>query len=100
MARRSTKLNDPKDYVVGTWPTGPIAKGAPAATRHAQTVAIVLGEALDGKNVSDVASDADLSRNTVYELLAGTTWPDIVTLAKLEEVLDVRLWPDGPANTN
>ncbi len=35
-----------------------------------------------------------LARSTVQDLLAGRTWADLVTLAKLEEVVDAGLWPD------
>ncbi len=48
---------------------------------------------LSDRALAAVCRDAGLARSTVQDLLAGRTWPDLVTLAKLEDALDARLWP-------
>ncbi len=57
-------------------------------------VARALREQLRDRSPSAVCRDAGLAGSTVQDLLAGRTWADLVTLAKLEEVVDAGLWPD------
>ncbi|HEV2890299.1 MAG TPA: helix-turn-helix transcriptional regulator [Frankiaceae bacterium] len=45
---------------------------------------------------AQVAREADLARSTLNDIVAGRQWPDVVTVAKLEHVLEVRLWPEWP----
>jgi hypothetical protein len=54
---------------------------------------------LNGTTISRAAADAGLARSTIYDLLAGTTWPDVVSLAELEAALGARLWPSQPEAT-
>jgi hypothetical protein len=44
--------------------------------------------------MSAVARDADVGRQTLYDVLRGTTWPDVVTIVRLQDALEVVLWPD------
>lgn len=69
---------------------------APRALEHARAIAIRLAAALEGRVVTDVAEQADLSRSTVYDLVNGSTWPDLISLGKLETALDVDLLPPLP----
>jgi len=56
-----------------------------------------LTEALAGRSISSVAEAVDVARSTLHDVVSGRTWPDFHTLVKLEEYLNVRLWPDAPA---
>ena len=94
MVRRRGVEGVPADHVVGAFPDGEVPDGAPAAARYAVAVARALRTALRDRALAAVCRDAGLARSTVQDLLAGRTWPDLVTLAKLEEALDVRLWPE------
>ena len=87
-----------------------LAKGAvwPAtkpATEHAETpglaealamsveVAENLRRAMSGRNISEIARLAQVARSTIYDIVSGTTWPDLVTVCKLEAALEEQLWP-------
>lgn len=95
MPRRRNIAGDPKTFVVkGAWPNGRFARDAPPAAAYAQDISRSLAQALEGRSKADVAAAADLHRSTLYGILAGDVWPDVVTLAKLETVLQCRLWPD------
>ena len=55
--------------------------------------------ARDGKEtVADIASAARLSTATVYNLLEGRTWGELITIYRLEKQLDARLWHDEHLN--
>jgi hypothetical protein len=60
---------------------------------------VALSTALEGRNKSEVAQAADIRRSTLYDILGGNTWADMVTLAKLEACLATALWPREPAPT-
>ncbi|NHC21859.1 XRE family transcriptional regulator [Nocardioides sp. IC4_145] len=97
MPRRSAPLAAPRAWMTeGTWPDGEIDPDAPAAVPYAVHVSKTLGEALAGRNKSEVALAAEIERSTLYDLLAGNKWPELFTIAKLELELGVSLWPDQP----
>lgn len=79
---------------MGEWPGGDLEPGVPVVAHYAQIIAQRLRHALADEKVAEVAQDAGLSRSTIYDVLSGVTWPDIVTIAELERVLGTRLWPD------
>ncbi len=93
MPRRATQVGTPRDHAPG-FPDGPIPVDAPDGVAHAAEIARRLRAALEGKSISAVCRNAGLNRSTVQDLIAGRTFADTVTLAKLERVLGVRLWPD------
>jgi hypothetical protein len=94
MPRRRQSLPPPRAYGANdNWPHGPLVADAPVAARYAQQIAVRLLAALGDRNRTEVADHADLSRSTLHDLTNGRTWPDIVSLAKLESVLVTRLWP-------
>lgn len=96
--RRTFGSRPPKEWIVdGSWPDGEFDAEAPDAVAHAVAVAVSLAAALEGRNKSEVAEAADIRRSTLYDILAGNTWADMVTLAKLEACLDAPLWPREPA---
>jgi len=40
-----------------------------------------------------VARGADLDEGTVRRILAGAAWPDLHTIARLEQSIGIRLYP-------
>lgn len=96
MTRRRSAVGPPREYVTGSWPDGSAVPGAPRALEHARLIAIRLSDALDGRSVTEVAEQADLARSTIYDLVGGRTWPDLISLGKLEAALDVELLPPLP----
>lgn len=98
MPRRSSSYRVPCEWLVeGTWPDGKFAADTPAAVAHAVAIARALSEALRGENKSQIAARAEIERSTLYDILAGKSWPDTVTLAKLERELSLTLWPQSPS---
>lgn len=85
----------PADYCSGEFPAAPLNEAAPGVASYAVRVARNLQAALSDRSVAAVCREAGLARTTVQDLLAGRTWPDLVTLAKLEIALGVVLWPVG-----
>ena len=82
--------------VEGEWPDGVFSDDAPEVVAYAVEVSRLLGAAMVGVNKSRLAQEAEVDRATLYALLGGTTWADMVTLGKLERVLRVSLWPQDP----
>jgi DNA-binding phage protein len=81
----------------GAWPDGALEEGAPVAAEYVKVISSRLRDALADQNVVDVAARAGLARSTIYDVLGGTTWPDIVSIAQLEVTLNARLWPSPPS---
>ena len=50
--------------------------------------------------ITAIAEEANLSTQTVFNLLQGKTWGDLPSIYRLEVALRARLWvnPDVPAN--
>ena len=73
---------------------------APPPAVLAHGIASRLREALDRNRASGLRPDsarkaaaaAHLSPNTVANVLNGAVWPDIDTIARLEQVLRTDLW--------
>jgi transcriptional regulator with XRE-family HTH domain len=63
--------------------------------RYAQGFALRLESSIGDRPVRDVARASELSHSTLLAILRGERWPDMVTIAKLEEALHTNLWP-GP----
>jgi hypothetical protein len=99
MPRRSTFYGVPKDWISnGEWPTCTFRHDAPAEVAVAVAIAKALSQALETRNKTQVASAAQIERSTLYDIIAGRSWPDTVTLAKLERELDQGLWPSHPVD--
>ncbi len=60
---------------------------------YAQRFAASLAGAVRGQSLRQVAREADISHSTLLAVMAGARWPDMITVAKLEESLDLDLWP-------
>ena len=96
VAKRSTR-GIPLSFVAdGTYPDCEFCEGAPLSVHWAGEVARRLTAALAGHTVSDVAARAGLARSTIYDITAGRTWPDLVSIVQLQLVLSARLWPEWP----
>ena len=50
--------------------------------------------------ITAIAKHADLAPQTVFNLLQGKTWGDLLSIYRLEVALGARLWvnPDAPAD--
>ena len=97
-ARRGLRSR-PCDYVSsgGVWPLGPFDDGAPREALFAVGVARRLQVLCDeaaarGVTVTAVAGRANLSVQTVFNLLEGKTWGDLPSIYRLEVALGAVLW--------
>ncbi len=87
-------LRAPAAYMArGSWPDGAVS--GPRVVLYAQAFAQAVAEAIGHRTVRDVAREAEISHTTLLAVLHGERWPDMVTIAKLEEALRADLWP-GP----
>jgi hypothetical protein len=92
---RKSPRRPPVEYLAsGAWPNGQIHAKAPAETHLAQAMAGRLRIAIGERSVRQVAIEAELSPQTVANLVQGISWGDMVTIARLERVLGVTLWGD------
>lgn len=60
---------------------------------YAQLFARRLLRAVGDRSLREVARAAGLSHSTLLAVMKGDRWPDMVTIAKLEQALDTDLWP-------
>ncbi|TFD74893.1 XRE family transcriptional regulator [Cryobacterium sp. Sr8] len=72
------------------WPT--TASDDPVA-EVARLLTLNLRRAIGDRSVREVARITAVDRATIGAVLNGLSWPDIVTLAKLESGLGCSLWP-------
>ncbi len=87
-------LRAPATYSAGdAWPHGAVS--GPRVVLYAQAFAKAVSVAIGDRTVRDVARQAEISHTTLLAVLHGERWPDMVTIAKLEESLQADLWP-GP----
>ncbi|MFJ8310555.1 MULTISPECIES: helix-turn-helix domain-containing protein [unclassified Streptomyces] len=78
-----------------TWPEQPSPDVAAEAVRH---IARTLAQALADQNLSlRAAAGSGVNRQAIADLLAGRSWPDVATVARLARFTGINLWPD---NTN
>ncbi|MGU3411490.1 helix-turn-helix domain-containing protein [Microbacterium sp. M1A1_1b] len=82
----------PRELAPEPWPEvkspDPVAE---AARVFAATLRAQVGE----RSTRSVAAAAGIHHVTLLRVLAGDSWPDIATLARLEIALDAKLW-HGP----
>lgn len=104
------KLVDPRDYVDdqrgGRYPFGPFKPGVSDGALAAATFALNLTLYMQGDFDPDgqrrfemvrekqltLANKAEISQGVLSRILSGATYPDIVTIAKLEEYIGWDLW--------
>ncbi|MFF0870138.1 helix-turn-helix domain-containing protein [Nonomuraea sp. NPDC003560] len=77
------------------WPHADLAGHPPAAV--VQAIAASLASILAERRLSlrGLAAVSGVNRQSIADLLAGRSWPDVATIALLETALAVRLWPEG-----
>ena len=76
----------------GNFPDGPFKSKAPPEVYFAAALANRLNYATRRHSIRYIAKLADLSPQTILNILNGRTWPDLRTIARLETVFDYRLW--------
>lgn len=96
MPRRPGELRRPNEsFTRGEFPDGSLKRDATDGAGELAHVVRALREVLDasGESISAFAARAGLDRTTVHDLIAGRSFCDVVTLAKLERAAGQRLWP-------
>ena len=59
----------------------------------ARQFALNLRAAIGDRSLRAAAEAAAMDHSTIQAILQGRTWPDLYTVAKLEQGLDTDLWP-------
>ncbi|MFJ2217739.1 helix-turn-helix domain-containing protein [Streptomyces sp. NPDC101062] len=79
--------------MAGNWPHAVMDGYRPAQV--GQAVARALAEAMERRRLSanGLAAASGVNRQVISNVLAGVTWPDLLTVASLEETLGEMLWP-------
>jgi hypothetical protein len=74
------------------WPNAAVDEPAAAVI---QDIARVLGAVLNdqGFSLRQAAEGSGVNRQAIADLLAGRCWPDVATVARLENFLAVPLYP-------
>lgn len=80
---------------VNDWPDQP--SGEPIAEANRRFV-LNLRDAIGDRSLRTIEEATGVNYTTVHAILAGRTWPDTLTVARLEHGLGVALWP-GPVAT-
>lgn len=86
----------PRD-LTPSWPDVPSTTSVGEVARQ---FALNLRSAVGDRSLRAAANACDLSHVTVASILDGRVWPDLETIAKLEDGLQTRLWPRVPARPN
>ena len=91
---RNQNLKKPCEYVQpgAQWPGGPLEPKPPPEALLIRGIAQKLEARGARKNVYKIAKRCGLTPQTIYNVLDGQTWPDLVTIARLEAHFRVRLW--------
>ncbi|MFJ7421742.1 helix-turn-helix domain-containing protein [Streptomyces uncialis] len=76
------------------WPERPSSDVAAEAVRH---IARTLSQTLADQNLSlrAAAAGSGVNRQAIADLLAGRSWPDVATVARLAHFTGTDLWPDS-----
>jgi len=85
-------IDGPPNSYVDDWPDG--RASGPMAVEHARGLAKNLARAIGEESLRSVARRAEVDHTTIAAVLVGDRWADLVTVAKLEQALEARLWPD------
>jgi hypothetical protein len=88
MSPRPKRLT-PGEYAA-SFPGEPIDDPAAEAARQ---LVLNLISAIGERSLREAGVATGVDRTTIAEVIAGRSWPDIATLARLEVGLGVGLWP-------
>jgi lambda repressor-like predicted transcriptional regulator len=80
----------PNELAPTPWPA------RPSTDPHAEVArrfVVALQRAVGDRSVRSVAVAAGMSHGSLNRVLAGSVWPDLLTIAKLEGALGADLWP-------
>ncbi|MGA6158135.1 helix-turn-helix domain-containing protein [Stenotrophomonas sp. NPDC087984] len=69
--------------------------GAEAVRQIARALAQALVD--QGLSLRATAAGSGVNRQAIADLLAGRSWPDVATIARLDAFTGIRLWPGRPA---
>ena len=101
------ELKPPREYVAegGKWPQGPLVDNTPQEVLLAQGIACAIlrySNKPKKRSRREVARKANIGYQTLYNFLDGKTWPNIVTIARLEMFFNRRLFGNEhrPRNPN
>ncbi len=88
------RRDHPATYVTedGQFPSGPFRRDTPREVFLAAGLADRLRSELYNRSIRFIARQAGLSPQTLVNILDGTTWPDLRTIARLEIAVRERLW--------
>lgn len=73
------------------WPQG---RAVEPDVEHVRRIAETLANEVEGRSIRSVAAQAGITHQALADLLAGRTWPEVITIARIERGLGVRLWPE------
>ncbi|NVK80077.1 helix-turn-helix transcriptional regulator [Streptomyces morookaense] len=77
------------------WPEAPSPDaGAETVRQIARRLARAMRDR--GLSLRAVAVGSGVNRQAIADLLAGKSWPDVATVARLAAFTGLPLWPDGP----
>ena len=76
----------------GLFPGGPYRRDTPREVFLADAVAHRLKEVTTRLSIRFVARRADLSPQTILNIINGKSWPDLRTIARLEIGMNHKLW--------
>jgi len=85
----------PRERVAG-WPE---VASEDASTEVARRLAIALRAAMGERSLRAAGADTGVDHSTIQAILQGRAWPDLDTIARLENGLNVDLWPGRPSAT-
>ena len=100
MPARRELLARPRCYLLsrGKWPRGPFRRTVPDEFLFYLEVVKRLAQlcehekAKSGRTVSEIARDANLTPQTVFNILNGRSWGELPTIYRLEVELNAPLW--------
>ncbi len=75
------------------WPQAPASS---LDSEVARLIVVNLISAMEGRGVRSVAREAGIDEKTLRQLIAGASYPDVRTVARLEEALQAPLYPEWP----
>jgi hypothetical protein len=89
-ARRS-----PAELAPEPWPTSP---STDPVAEVARGLVLNVEREIGDRSIRSVAEVSGVDHATLLGLLRGRSWPDVVTIARLEQGLGADLWPGRPGS--